>query len=476
MGNRANVHLLRRPAFFLFCSSLAGLVAASSLQKRPVRYSDLTPQLRDFLKSRGVTDPSFSDFVHSIEQGTAEREREGENDHLVYFILQSRRFTQQPKIEPALSAYEFVQNLRPEERGKYLSAHPPCLPALQNMPAPVARRIDDFIDALGRLTTDERLSYFKGFLERSKSPSVPVAQYLYSQYARSMRFLYEKEFRAKEVSASEKGPFLASLYQERGHSTDTRLEANFAVRTALSVLKQLNPSLELDHVLIVGPGLDLAPRTDLIDAVPPQSYQPFAVADALLGLGLSLPDRLRVDCVDINDRVVQFIQEFPKRKTRSLTVFWRIDSAGGNSIAADYKSYFDNFGKSIGKEAPVERPSAPLDSYLAKSVLVRRDLAEKITADRMNIITERYHPSPKYDLVVVTNVFLYFSTTELALSVGNIQSMMRTGGYLVHNEFRPELEALSRTLGLEPIQARTLRLAGASQGALLDGFVVHKKH
>jgi hypothetical protein len=93
----------------------------------------------------------------------------------------------------------------------------------------------------------------------------------------------------------------------------------------------------------------------------------------------------------------------------------------------------------------------------------------------MNILTERYEPSPEYDLVVVTNVFLYFNTSELLLSLGNIHSMMKTGGYLIHNEFRPELETFSRALHLVPIQARTVVLSSGSKNPLIDGFVIHTK-
>jgi hypothetical protein len=290
-----------------------------------------------------------------------------------------------------------------------------------------------------------------------------------------MKFLYQKEFLAKNVGASKKGPYLALLYQDRGHSTDTRIEPSFAVWTALSVLKRLKPSLQLNRVLIVGPGLDFAPRTDLVDLVPPQSYQPFAVADALLSLDLTTADRFEIHSVDINDKVVQFFRRFPKRDIRKLTILSSYPKTRRSKLSRDFQIYFARLGKHIGAQVPVQGLPARQSVYLQKSLLVRRDVADRITAEKLNIITERHDPSPQYDLIVVTNVFLYFNQTELRLALSNIRSMLRKDGYLVHNEFRPELESLGITLGLEPIQARTLRLSAGDDRPLLDGFVIHKK-
>src|SRR5205807_3507326 len=125
-------------------------------------------------------------------------------------------------------------------------------------------------------------------------------------YRTAMRFLVQKEI-------DERG---SVVYQERGHSTDTQVEANFAVWNALATIHALNGSEKLNRVLIVGPGLDFAPRTDMIDAFDPQSYQPYAVADALLQLKLADPASMAIHCVDINDRVVRFINEYPKGARR----------------------------------------------------------------------------------------------------------------------------------------------------------------
>ena len=451
------------------------MAAVEAHQKRSIRYSDLEPELREFFRKLEVASGTFDKFIHSIEVRTAEREQAGETDQLIYYLLQSSQFTRLPRIEPALSAREFVLRLVPAERAQYLNDRPPYLPPAVKIPKSVVRRIDEFVKALERPTSDERLTYFKSFLQGRNNPSGSLPQLLAADYERSMKFLYQKEFLAKNVGASKKGSYLASLYQDRGHSTDTRIESSFAVWTALSVLKRLKPSLQLNRVLIVGPGLDLAPRTDLVDLVPPQSYQPFAVADALLSLDLSTADRFEIHSVDIDDKVVQFFRRFPKRDIRKLTILSSYPKIRRSKLSRDYQIYFRRLGEHIGAQVPVQGLPARQNVYMQKSILVRQDVADRITAEKLNIITERYDPSPQYDLIVVTNVFLYFNQTELRLALTNIRSMLRKDGYLVHNEFRPELESLTITLGLEPIQARTLRLSAGDDRPLLDGFVIHKK-
>jgi SAM-dependent methyltransferase len=412
-------------------------------------------------------------------------------------MLQSQRFTRLPRIEPALSAAEFVGNLGAEERERYLSSKENYLPPAEKIPPAVARRIQEFVRALDKPAPreDERLGYFRKFLRQNIPTHQAASQYLTAQYARSMKFLYEKEFVSQQVSGSGKSSFVASLYQERGHSTDTQIEANYAVYTALSVLKALsaaptgkvtgknaypaptgkNAYPAFNRVLIVGPGLDFAPRTDLMDIVPPQSYQPFAVADALLGLGLADPKQLRIHCLDIHPRVIQFLQEFPKRKAKRLTIFSGVRESERRSWTLEYREYFQKLGKNVGRESASRPPPNLPPSHLWKTLTVRAEMANRITAERMNILTERYEPSPAYDLVVVTNVFTYFNATELALALANIQALLKPGGYLVHNELREDVEVFGKAQGLEPVQARTLRLTAGEETPLFDSFVIHKK-
>ena len=117
---------------------------------------------------------------------------------------------------------------------------------------------------------------------------------LVDEYLRVMRFVYEKEFVAQR--APRPADAVADLYRSRGLSTDTAVEAGYLVSIGLGIVKALEPDRRIRRVLIVGPGLDLAPRTGMLEAGPPESYQPWAVIDALVASGLSRLGRPRGAC------------------------------------------------------------------------------------------------------------------------------------------------------------------------------------
>ena len=418
--------MLRRPAFATLAVCFA---VAETPRSRLIQYGDLTPRLQSILSQQSAGQ-GFSALVQAIIHKTDERLRAGESEHLIYFLLQSTRFTSEPPIEPALSAREFI-----------------AAPG-NTIPAAVTRRMSDFLKALHRPLADERLDWFRKTLpERERT--VPR---LSREYALAMQFLYQKEFAGQTDNAS--------LYTQRGHSSDTRIESSYAVWTALSILQKLDPSQKINRVLLIGPGLDFAPRTSLVDSYPPQSYQPWAVADALLQLGFADPSRLQIHCVDINDRVLEFFHDFRTRRQPRLTLF-------ANGDDPEYSEYFRNLGRAVG---------APDTARMGKLLLLSQEALAYVTAGKLNVITERYQPSPQYDLAIATNVFVYFDNRELLLALSNIHSMLARGGYLIHNELRPDMENLARALDFAPLRAGTVRLSSGTNKPLYDAYVIHRKH
>jgi hypothetical protein len=408
--------------------------------RRSIRYSDIPPDLREALGTGGGSDHAFEVLLRSIERSTSERERLGQMDHLIFFLLQSESFTSQPRIEPALSAR---------------MASPSGL-----IPAGVTARIRDLTAALRSRGGDPRLEWYRDLLGSQNPEAILPLEYL-----RAMRFLYEKEFLSKRFEGDRRRSEVAELYQTRGLATDSRADAGFAVWKALASLKQQSPEARLDRVLIVGPGLDSAPRTDLTD-LPPQSSQPFAVGDAILQLGLSDPATLSIHCVDISPHVVSFLQEFSSRPRPRVTFLSR-------SGTDEYQEYFRNIGNSIGRSVP-RNPSWKLPGSLqARTVEVRPGIASRITASRMNILAET--GAPRFDLVIATNVFVYFNRMELLLALTAIHSLLRDGGYLIHNEIRDDVDAFGRSLAIPPVDARHIPLVEDERREVVDGFVLHRK-
>src|SRR5436190_13338230 len=110
------------------------------------------------------------------------------------------------------------------------------------MPRSGSARLNDLASVLGRATTDERLNYFQSFLRRNTAPGETLRQRLSAEYARAMKFLYRKEFLSRDIRNQQQlAAYVAALYQERGHSTDTQIEANFAIYTALAAIAAQSP-------------------------------------------------------------------------------------------------------------------------------------------------------------------------------------------------------------------------------------------
>src|SRR5262249_36406012 len=187
---------------FCLITGFAKILAAINLDgaerldhaKRRIVYTDIPAGLREWLEKQGVNANNFSDHIAAIDRSTAERELRGEYDHLIFFMMQSRRFTRLTKIEPALSAYEFVNGLSEPERERYLAETRDYLPPEEKMPKAARDRMDEFIRALDRGLDDERMTYFKTLLKNTATKSSSGALRIYAEYARSMRFLYRKEF------------------------------------------------------------------------------------------------------------------------------------------------------------------------------------------------------------------------------------------------------------------------------------------
>ena len=380
--------------------SMAVLLQAAAASSS-IRYGDVPSALHKYIPANAA---EFSEYIARIDHETAERVREGQSEALVYYFLQSSVFTKVSRIEPALSAREYYASNR-------------------EVPAAVLRRCADFLRALKGEMRDERGRYFQQHLMAwQRTP-----EYLREAYGRAMKFLYEKEIETRE-----------GTYETRGFSTDTSLAASYTVWNALSVVKAISPGRSVRRVLVVGPGVDFAPRTDFDDRRPPQSYQPYATADALLSLGLARRESLAIECADINDQVLAAIP--------ASRIELRIEP--GSSEFMDYQ----------------RRLRSHMDQALAIPV----------SASKLNIITARL-TDVKYDLVIATNVLLYFPAPQLALALANMESMLATGGYLIHNDLRSETELYTKEMGLEWLQARRILIAQGRRAPLYDTFAILKK-
>jgi hypothetical protein len=462
-----------------------GIAAAPPPSRAPraphavIAWDDVPLTLRPLLEQRDLSSASFPAFITRVRSTTMARVREGQLDHVIFYALQSTHFTTLPPIEPALSAKALADSLDVDARARFRAD--PLSVSLSSIPKPVERRMAALLTALDdpkrsersqRADADARLQLFGGVIETVFPDRRERRTGLLHAYVRAMRFLYEKEFEARAATANKSD--VARLYQTRGLSTDTAVEAGFLMHLGLATMHALDASYRVRRALIVGPGLDLAPRTGLLEAAPPQSYQPWALADSLVSLGLSRLDDLQVTAADINPLVVDHVTAV-SRVPPALVLLSGIPNDSRIALSDDYRDYFARFGRAIGQESLPPRVDAAHAAHLRKTVQVSAAAAHALRAEPLDVVTERL--PERFDLVVITNVLPYLDDRELMLALANIAAMLEPGGVLLHNEPRPLVGEATTRVGLPLVHARNATIATVTGAPtpLADMVFIHRR-
>jgi hypothetical protein len=460
-----------RSAFFKSAFSIVLALAVLHAQdgKAPITWSDLAP-LHKQLNARGIVDAGFPAYVDRLRETHATRVRLGDLDHLIFYLLQSRAFTNLPTIEPALSAKALVENLELKERDTFLRTGQL---SLDRVPVAVRGRSDALLRALGAPSRDARILYFGELVQTTFPRAADRLTGLSREYLRVMRFIYEKEFVAQKSARPAEA--VAELYRARGLSTDTAVEAGYVVSIGLGITKSLAPEQRIRKVLIVGPGLDLAPRTGLLEVGPPQSYQPWAVIDALIANGLSRLDDLEIVAADINPRVLAHIRR-ARETPPTLNLTSEIGDSDTVQLSQDFRDYFAKLGRGIVEPGTSSGASSEVKGHLHRTIKTSAAAARTLHAESLDIVTDRLRQGG-FDLVVATNILPSFDDGELMLALTNIAGMLAPGGVFLHNESRPVLGDMTTALGMPYEQSRHVVIATVrgAPAPLLDSVWLHRK-
>jgi SAM-dependent methyltransferase len=322
-------------------------------------------------------------------------------------------------------------------------------------------RLDDLVAAVATPGANERLSFVRRVLERRGiDPTTADGQ------QRARIFLVETRERAMAERANYKlalGPGVpgtdessagaySTLYRDRGLSSDTSLAAAFALDRALGEMAssgRLGPG-SVARVAIVGPGLDFTDKAEGYDFYPVQTIHPFAIADSLLRTGLARAGALQVTTFDLSPRVNQHL-EAARDRARSRTPYVLQLPLAQDDPARDWHpdlvAYWQRFGDAVGAEVlPLPAPPGA-GQVRMRAVEVRPDVVGAIAPVDLNIVLQRLDersPADRFDLIIATNVLVYYDPFEQALAMANISRMLRPGGFLLSNY------ALSPTPPFEP--------------------------
>jgi hypothetical protein len=233
----------------------------------------------------------------------------------------------------------------------------------------------------------------------------------------------------------------ATLYHDRGLSSDTSIPADFAIDAAIEAMKSKGGlgAGSVKRVALVGPGLDFTDKAEGYDFYPQQTIQPFALMDSLIRAGLSTPDNLRMATLDLSPRVNQHLGSARQRAQAGDPYVVQLplrETSPAYRPSPDLVAYWQRCGDRIGETVDPIVPPPVAGDVRIRAVRVRPALVLSIVPQDLNIVLERLEPLPsteRFDLIVATNILVYYDAFEQGLALANVASMLRPGGFFLTN-------------------------------------------
>jgi len=364
------------------------------------------------------------------------RLEQGDADSIVNLLLFGVSFTRQPRATE--------NDISRVGQGK-------------SMAQIVAARLDDLVAGIASPGDNERLQFARGFVERRGiDPTTPSGRAKTKDLlATTMSRVFAEAIdvaRAIE-SAKQLGDRKAELarrstiYHDRGLSSDTSILPAFAIEQSLESMKAqgLLAAETVRRVAIVGPGLDFADKAGGYDFYPQQTIQPFAVIDSLLRLGLAKSADLQLTTYDLSPRVNEHLSAARNRAAGGgdYTLQLVRDPAAGWTPAL--VGYWQHFGDQIGVAAWPLTPPGGADALETRAVTLRPDVVAQVAPEDLDIVfqhPDRLAAEERFDLVIATNILVYYDVFEQSLALTNVSRMLRPGGFLLSNNALFELEAI----------------------------------
>lgn len=348
----------------------------------------------------------------------------GDEDSIVNWLLFGVTFTTRPRITQ--------EDL---DRG------------LVNVSEVVQGRIEDLAASLASTSANERIQFVLGVLRRkgidpgTTQGNNEARRYLEGEVSRFLderNALKERAAEAFTRASSEPGgavPDLRTLFRERGLSSDTTMYVDFALETALDAIKAkgLIRAGGIRRAAIVGPGLDFTDKSDGYDFYPPQTIQPFAVIDSLARLGLAKPDEIRVTTFDLSPRINHHLEAARARARAGDPYILQLPLETAYQWNPLLLTYWARLGERIGEHAP--SVGAP-PGVQVRGVRVRPAVVTSIAPRDVNIVLQRIEPlaaDQRFDLVIATNILVYYDVFEQSLALANVAKMLRPGGLFLLN-------------------------------------------
>ncbi|MGB8854438.1 MAG: class I SAM-dependent methyltransferase [Pirellulales bacterium] len=377
-------------------------------------------------------------WVRSHDERVRSRVSRGEEDSLAFWLLYGVSFTDEPRA---------TDDYRATLVRRFGNEHD----ADARVNEVLIARARDLTTALATPGDDERrltmleVTRRAGYTMNTPEERNQLGQYLLDNVVRCLRSYRSYTEQAQTAAQSNQAAEFsapASLFRDRGLSTDTSVLADYAVEQALLEIKEvglLGPG-SVRRAGVIGPGLDLIDKDGGYDLYPPQSTQPFVLMDTLQRLELATGDKLDVAVFDISSSVTGHLERLVKRARdgRPYTLNLVRDTTRDWSPGA--VRFWENVGSRIGT-AGASTPSPDFDRVLTRAIEVSPRWAAKLRTNDLNIVFQQMplEEGDRYDLLVATNVLIYYRPFEQSLALRNAARMLRPGGILISNTPLPDV-------------------------------------
>jgi hypothetical protein len=451
----------------LYSILIALLLAAPARAAQDVRFLrfDEVEETLGLFRDSGAVGTAVADgaawdqWIRARDADVRGRIDQGVEDSISNLILFGTSFTKLPRLEGPESV------LAPAEGDT------------SALTSATKARVHALASALASQSAAERIVFVRAFLKQKGIAPGSTESYLSRNLLRlaSEQRAYQEKLKEAANTGDPSAILLArgTLYQQRGLSIDTSLLPNFALQDTLRVMlqkKAIKPGT-MRRILIVGPGLDFTDKRDGFDFYPRQTIQPFAMLEAVARVGLGKAEKIFVVTADLNPAVNAHVAALAQRGLNRQSYVVQLPRQISAAWSEEAIDYWKHFGDALG--APVKPLPVPasLQDVTMRAVAIRPEFAARFKGYDLNAVTQTMDipDGQKFDLVIATNVLVYYDLFQQALAMTSIAHMMNPGGIFLVNHALPSLHPKD----LEYLGSRSVKYTPS--GAFGDDIVVYRK-
>ncbi len=418
--------------FFLLLSLAFTISAATAQTPQFVTFSTAQPVLDSYLSSLPAelkpggkpSAAAWDKWVRDQDKDIRVRIEQGEENTLTNLLRLGVTYTTQPRITyEQLAKYgsnsyvDKVANKRADDLVKALAAPHPS----QGMVEMVA------------------LLQKKGYSLKTPADQAKVKAYMLANLGRL------RDDVAHDAAEAKVNKFQA--FKDRGISTDSNLYPDYSIDLHLRHMMEqgMLKHGSVKRIAIVGPGLDFVNKKSGTDFYPPQTTQPFAIVDTLARLGLADPNTIQIYTFDVSSRVNKHLETARRQavagKPYTIQLLSSPSDGWNKTYLSGFLEFWQNLGKQVGNRVtPIPVPDEVSGEIWNRAIAVRPNVVKDLTPVDMNIVYQSVNlpPDKQFDLVIGTNIFVYYGSLEQSLARANIGTMVKPGGFLITNEALPD--------------------------------------